>query len=93
MVSFLALTKAKASTDLKIAEMDQQIAETQKVILDNSQLPHRVYGASLKHDGLEWICCFGYDETGNPVLVGRGDTPSRALIDFDHKWYGLETPE
>ena len=87
MASSLALTKAKASNDLRISELEMEIAQAQQKMY----LPHRIYGATLKHDGLEWVAMFGYDEQGQPQLVGRGASPAAALNDFDHKWYGLET--
>jgi hypothetical protein len=93
IVSCLSLARAKAQTELKSAEIEKKLLEAQLTLAQNPNYPHIRYGAHLKHDGLEWIATFGYTEDGKPTLVARGDTPAKALLDFDHKWYGLETPE
>jgi hypothetical protein len=90
MASCLTLEKARLVEELKEATTALKATEAQKAILTNSQLPHRVYGALLKHDGLEWVASFGVDDSGQPQLVGRGASPNAALLDFDHKWYGIE---
>ena len=52
-------------------------------------LPHNRYGPALTHDGLEWVASFGHDQEGKPLIVGRGDSPNAALMDFSNKWFGL----
>lgn len=74
--------------ELETAEIERQTAEFQKVLKIKTDLPHRVYGTFLKHDGLEWVATFGQDENGQPFLVGRGNTPKDALYDFDAQWLG-----
>lgn len=50
-------------------------------------LPHRVYGPNLKHDGVQWVASFG---EGPDTLSAAGDSPNEALVAFDHEWMGLE---
>jgi hypothetical protein len=51
-------------------------------------LPHRNFIPVLRNDGLEWVATLGTDPVSS--IVGRGETPMGALMDFDKKWYGAE---
>jgi len=93
MASFLILLRSKATEELKTAELTKEIAETQLSILQGQNRPHRTYAPVLKHDGLEWIATFGYDDSGEPALVARGSSPSEALTNFDFLWLGMDPPE
>ena len=79
-----------AKIELETAKKELEVADSQSALLMKSGMPHRVYGADLKHDGLEWVATFGRDSNGVPHLVGRGNNPAAALYDFDKKWLGVE---
>jgi len=65
-----------------------ETARAEKVRAQLSLMPHVIYGPALSFDGLEWVATFGYDPEGKPLLVGRGDSPNSALMDFNEKWMG-----
>lgn len=93
MGEYLTVTLAKARVELQAAEYQRQIAETQAAMLTTAQLPHRLYGAYLTHDGLEYIAKNIQDEYNQPACVGRGASPAEALTNFDYQWYGIEKKE
>ncbi|TXH59142.1 MAG: hypothetical protein E6Q97_00520 [Desulfurellales bacterium] len=49
-------------------------------------LPHIRYSPRLYHDGLEWVCVWGGGTESS--VVGRGESPRKALEQFDSKWNG-----
>jgi hypothetical protein len=59
------------------------------VYWQSKNLPHRVYGVDLYHDGASWVATAG-NEGGDALLVGRGDSPVAALDDFDAQWLGVK---
>lgn len=89
MDSFLILLNSKVQTELEIVRIQKDIAEANLIIAQNHNRPHRIFGPTLRHDGLEWICSYGMDDDGKPLLVGRGENPNDALTDFDFKWLGI----
>ena len=84
----------KAQAELTEAVVRVQIAKEQ---LEESKhnnlsaqvqvLPHRSLPIKIYNDGLTWIAEYKCPE-GEP-LVGRGDTPQLALVNFDHQWLGM----
>ena len=77
-VERLAILRAKRARHEAIAQYQQY-----------ALMPHNIYNPVLNHDGLEWTASFGLDENNQPLLVGRGDCPATALIDFSNKWLGV----
>lgn len=47
--------------------------------------PSAIYRPRLAKDGNAWIACYG-DNLAEGV-VGCGDTPEKAMRDFDKNWY------
>ena len=90
--SFMQSMDSCQAQKLLEAEIEAKRAEAELVFAQAMNHPHRIYQPALRHDGLEWIAQWGYDENGNPFLVGRGSSPSAALTDFDYKWLGLDPP-
>lgn len=76
---------------LRLLEIEKAEAELHWARAAN--MPHRVYQPILNHDGLEWVATWGLNDSGKPLLVGRGDCPGAALLDFDFKWTGAERTE
>ena len=76
--------------EMERLSVEAETAKVARTALQMQTLPHRVYGPTLKHDGLEWVATYGYPD---PLLVGRGICPSAALLDFDNKWLGIGTDE
>lgn len=53
--------------------------------------PHVLYKPVLKPDGTKWCALFGDDlATG---VAGFGDTPEKAMEDFDRAWRECSTPQ
>lgn len=90
--SFMQNTALCQAQNLVEATANAERAKAEQIYSQNMNLPHRTYQPALKHDGLEWVATWGHDESGNPMLVGRGSSPQKALVDFDYKWIGMENP-
>ena len=75
--------------DLKrqIAETELEKVQAEKAAYQRLLLPHTYLGVTLKHDGASWVAVFGY---GDSLLVGRGESPMVALMDFDSQWLGTK---
>ena len=73
--------------------MQQQIqtAEAEATVHQSHVLPHRVYTPSMTHDGLHWVAVAKFADDSQ--LVGRGDSPSEALMDYDLQWLGAKGQE
>jgi hypothetical protein len=89
------LRVAKAQEELMEAGIRVQIAQEKleeakhdKVASQMTLLPHRALPLKIYNDGLTWIAIYECPE-GEP-LVGRGDSPQRALTDFDAQWLGMK---
>jgi len=89
----LALAKAQvelteASLKVQIAKERLKEAEQEHISSRMLNLPHRALPIKIYNDGLVWVAKYECVE-GEPV-VGRGESPQLALIDFDHHWLGLK---
>lgn len=72
----------------EIAEKKLEAEKYNVYFFQQKLLPHRTYGVSLSNDGVSWIAKMQLDE--GSVLVGRGDNPQAALMDFDEQWLGTK---
>lgn len=52
--------------------------------------PFVVYGATLAPDGSLWCALLG--ENIMEGVTGFGDTPAKAVADFNANWYKQQTP-
>jgi len=87
-----AILMTRLETELlrKQVAMEQlKTAKSQTTGVQYASLPHRVYGVSeLSHDGASWVAVLQL--ANDTKLVGRGDSPSKALNDFDEQWLGVK---
>jgi hypothetical protein len=84
--SFIKFMASLQDLILIRATSESNEAEQRYIAAQSSCLPHRVYGAKLYHDGVEWVCVWGGDSDSQ--LVGRGSCPAHALMNFDLAWFG-----
>lgn len=75
------LREAKTNADLAVAEL----LRTQ-----TSMRPSRNYPVTLKNDGMQWVCRMVCGDDPRSDLIGKGDHPEAALVDFDLNWYGIQ---
>ncbi len=47
--------------------------------------PSAIYRPKLQRDGNEWVALYG--DNLQIGVVGLGNTPDEAMIDFDKKWH------
>jgi hypothetical protein len=78
----------EASVKVRIAQEHLEEAKHDKLASQLMSLPHRTLHLKIYNDGLTWIAAYECPE-GEP-LVGRGDSPQRALTDFDAQWLGMK---
>lgn len=72
----------------QLAEQKIETEKAQTFFHQRKTLPHSTYGCSLSNDGVSWIAKINLAEGG--MLVGRGESPAKALNDFDEQWLGLK---
>lgn len=80
--------KIDFSIENKILEKRLEAEQTNVHAFQQRLLPHLVYGASLTNDGVSWIASIKLSD--DTTLVGRGDCPQKAFIDFDEQWLGTK---
>lgn len=85
--SFISNTVLCQDLKRQTAQIELEKAQAEKAIYLRGLMPHTYLGVTLKHDGASWVAVYGY---GEPVLVGRGDSPFAALMDFDSQWLGTK---
>lgn len=68
-----------------------QAAEAERMRMQSYNLPHRCYPPMMSHDGLEWVAVAEFHNGSK--LVGRGQCPQDALIDYSNQWLGLNSEE
>lgn len=62
----------------------EQIREEALNVAYEMQRPSTIYRPSLKIDGSQW--CALYGDNLQDGVIGFGDSPNLAMIDFDKKW-------
>lgn len=82
-IEFMASLQDSISTR---AKLECEEAQQRLHIAQEITRPHRVYNPRLTHDGIEWVCVWGSDPESQ--LVGRGNSPGVALMNFDLAWFG-----
>jgi hypothetical protein len=75
------LREAKANADISVAEL---------LRIQTSIRPSRNFPISLKHDGMQWVCRLVSGEEPRNDLVGGGECPEAAMVNFDLAWYGIQ---
>lgn len=75
-------------TQKKVVEQELRTEHARTVVTQKALMPHRVYGPHLHHDGIQWVAEIEFAE--GESIVGRGNCPSAALLDFDNQWLGLK---
>ncbi len=80
-----------AQENLREAKANADIAAAILLQTQTAMRPSRNFPISLKHDGMQWVCRFvsGDDDPRND-LVGGGECPEAALVNFDLQWYGIQ---
>jgi len=73
---------------MKLAEAKLEAAVSEAQSAQMANLPHRLYGCQLGHDGASWIAKITCPD--GTTLVGRGDSPITAITDFDAQWLGIK---
>lgn len=77
-----------AQQELREATARAEAAEATRTYSQLLTLPHRTYSPRLSHDGIQWVAVAEF-QSGDK-LVGRGDSPQQALIDYDNQWLGIK---
>jgi hypothetical protein len=75
---------------LKVQVLNQQL-ETEKLntaFIQARAMPHRLYTPAISHDGISWVAVAEFADGSK--MVGRGECPSQALIDYDLQWLGVK---
>lgn len=72
----------------EVAKQEWQTEHARTVIAQRSTMPHQTYLPHLHHDGIQWVAEVEFAE--GEAIVGRGNCPNAALIDFDNQWLGLK---
>lgn len=77
-----------AQEKLKEAKTRVEAATADQLRAINLARPSRNVPVTVSYDGLEWICRMS--NTVNPQfdLIGRGESPEQATLNFDYQWYG-----
>jgi len=70
-----------------------ETAEIARNVALEASCPHRTMKPVLGHDGLQWTAGYGWDASGERLVVGRGETPMEAMHSFNRKWWGSEMDE
>jgi len=73
---------------MKLLKQQLETAEAKTTRMHLRTAPHRNYPPTLKHDGLEWVAIATFSDGSQ--LVGRGNCPSLALVDYDLQWLGIK---
>jgi len=77
---------------LREAKARASIAETELISAQMKTRPSRVHPITMMHDGLQWVVRLQTDLTDpRNEVVGVGPSPEKACLDFDYKWYGIDT--
>lgn len=76
--------------ELKVrkAKAEAEEAEAKLLYAQMLNLPHRTYIPTLSHDGLQWVAVAQFGDGSK--LVGRGDCPNAALMDYGSQWLGIK---
>lgn len=76
---------------LREAKARAAIAECELTRVQMSMRPSKTMHINLSNDGLQWVVRLQMDSLDpRSDLVGTGDSPEKACIDFDYKWYGVD---
>lgn len=79
-----------AQENLREATANAKLAEACLLQTQTSMRPSRNYPVTLKHDGMQWVCRMVCGDDPRADLIGKGDAPEAALVDFDLNWYGIQ---
>jgi hypothetical protein len=82
-----------AQENLREAKLNADISAASLLQLQTSMRPSRNYPVTLKHDGMQWVCRMVCGDDPRSDLIGKGDAPEGALVDFDLNWYGIQKQE
>lgn len=74
--------------ELREARAAADAAEATRTYNQLMSLPHRIYVPRLSHDGLQWVAVAEFQD--GLKLVGRGDCPNAALMDYSNQWLGIK---
>lgn len=76
--------------ELQVAKAKEELAaaESQTAYNRLALLPHRTYVPRLSHDGICWVAVAEFSDGSK--LVGRGDCPNKALMDYSNQWLGVK---
>ncbi len=77
-----------AELEVKIAEANLRTAEVQLLEQQQKMLPHRHYTPAMSHDGVQWVAVAKF--ANGDTLVGRGNCPEAALMDYSNQWLGIK---
>lgn len=77
-----------AENELREAKALADAAEATRTYNQLMNLPHRIYVPRLSHDGLQWVAVAEFHD--GTRLVGRGDCPNMALMDYSNQWLGIK---
>lgn len=73
-----------------ISHVTQVVAQEFVAAGSEMQRPSVLFKPTITQDGNAWIAILGPDLAVG--VVGVGDTPAKAMLDFDRVFYGREKP-
>jgi len=79
---------AMMQTNLETVTATRDTQQAARVRATLAAMPHMVYGCTVFNDGISWIARLEMAE--GTTLVGRGNCPQAALMDFDNQWTGVK---
>lgn len=68
---------------IDLHKAQQKHVEAQTALLENHRRPSHVFKPQFIALDTHFLCYWGDIQTGN-AIIGRGDTPEQALVDFDN---------
>lgn len=82
-----------AQENLREAKNNADLAAACLLQTQTSMRPSRNYPITLKNDGVQWVCRLVCGDDPRADLIGKGDHPESALVNFDLNWYGIPKQE
>lgn len=86
------------------ARIEAETAEYQKRLVMQQFRPCKIYPVIIYHDGMRWTCSYGVmggaykdylpdSALGQSGVEAYGETPEKALQNFDAMWIGAHTED
>ena len=82
-------TKPFSELGFAITRWNTRKAQTEIAVINNEMRPSYYFRPSLSINGEQW--CLFYGGSLQSGIVGFGNTPEEAAIDFDKNWFNFSS--